>query len=426
MLKPQNLNRTNDTKVIVKQILHSIAALKNDLAKDIYKNSQFMRLYNYLKNLEQSVYRTSQLNDAGIDEQAEREAVVVEKILDKILAEDIPENEMGNSYPNDWTKFTIKPSESTYIWKTEPGACKKCETMDGKEFGKDENIPDKLHPNCKCEVEKIEKPNENKNEDLPDRAGPRRLPHKRPGGSYPNGGEIPGRHPRKGPKTPDTIIIPDGRDDDETKRKKTFKLKLIDIIELVMIYFNKLKEKKDIECLPGKYWSVFLKNSPGNDKLGFTRLYQVRDFHLRDFIKKKYKVNNFSPVFIAKSDDVIYKAIADSPEILKFINKYYDDIKAGKYINGSISFAFTSFALGNTIHRCEIYNPHIDNEGNIVFTIVDLYDFALIKNYGTYPYKPFIILLNNISYSLQIYGYKGNYVIIIPVKVNGDKIKKYD
>lgn len=39
-----------------------------------------------------------------------------------------------------------------YRWETNKGACDKCKELDNKEFKSKEDIPQKPHPNCKCEV----------------------------------------------------------------------------------------------------------------------------------------------------------------------------------------------------------------------------------------------------------------------------------
>ena len=46
-----------------------------------------------------------------------------------------------------------------YEWKSEPGACKVCQAMDGTIYESANDIPDRPHPNCKCHIEIIEKEN---------------------------------------------------------------------------------------------------------------------------------------------------------------------------------------------------------------------------------------------------------------------------
>ena len=45
-----------------------------------------------------------------------------------------------------------------FEWHSEPGACEKCQSMDGKTFDDANEIPDKPHPNCKCWIERKKYP----------------------------------------------------------------------------------------------------------------------------------------------------------------------------------------------------------------------------------------------------------------------------
>ena len=42
-----------------------------------------------------------------------------------------------------------------FVWKANKGACKKCTSMDNKMFVNKKDIPQKLHPNCKCRINKV-------------------------------------------------------------------------------------------------------------------------------------------------------------------------------------------------------------------------------------------------------------------------------
>ncbi len=46
-------------------------------------------------------------------------------------------------------------SNIKYVWRTEGGACKACQTLDGTEYNSAEDIPDRPHPNCKCYIEEV-------------------------------------------------------------------------------------------------------------------------------------------------------------------------------------------------------------------------------------------------------------------------------
>lgn len=47
-------------------------------------------------------------------------------------------------------------SYNDYIWRTEEGACEKCQALNGLTFSNIADIPDKPHPNCRCWVEVID------------------------------------------------------------------------------------------------------------------------------------------------------------------------------------------------------------------------------------------------------------------------------
>ena len=54
----------------------------------------------------------------------------------------------------------------TYIWRTEPGACEACQALDGTEYTSTDEIPDKVHPNCKCYIDVINNQNDYQNNNL--------------------------------------------------------------------------------------------------------------------------------------------------------------------------------------------------------------------------------------------------------------------
>ncbi len=45
-----------------------------------------------------------------------------------------------------------------YIWHTanDSKVCEKCKKLEGMVFAKIQNIPDDMHPNCRCYIEKID------------------------------------------------------------------------------------------------------------------------------------------------------------------------------------------------------------------------------------------------------------------------------
>ncbi len=52
----------------------------------------------------------------------------------------------------------VELNDYYYLWHSEPGACEKCRSMDGKTFDDANTIPDKPHPNCKCWIERKKYP----------------------------------------------------------------------------------------------------------------------------------------------------------------------------------------------------------------------------------------------------------------------------
>lgn len=104
------------------------------------KNKSF-GLYNDLSKIEHSLYRFNSLTDSGINNSADAEG--------KNLLHLAENTDSGN--------IVLKGgiSNTKYIWKTEPNACEKCRELDGKEFDTKDEIPDKPHPNCKCQVTQV-------------------------------------------------------------------------------------------------------------------------------------------------------------------------------------------------------------------------------------------------------------------------------
>ena len=52
----------------------------------------------------------------------------------------------------------VELNDYYYLWHSEPGACEKCQALDGKTFDDANTIPDKPHPNCKCWIERKKYP----------------------------------------------------------------------------------------------------------------------------------------------------------------------------------------------------------------------------------------------------------------------------
>lgn len=61
------------------------------------------------------------------------------------------------------SEFVLKGGISyiDYIWRSEDGACEKCQMLNGQKFTDPNEIPNKPHPNCRCWVEVSEGNNGN-------------------------------------------------------------------------------------------------------------------------------------------------------------------------------------------------------------------------------------------------------------------------
>lgn len=42
-----------------------------------------------------------------------------------------------------------------YVWEAEPSACSKCQVLNGTEYQSANDVPDRPHPNCKCNVREV-------------------------------------------------------------------------------------------------------------------------------------------------------------------------------------------------------------------------------------------------------------------------------
>lgn len=345
------------------EILKELSELKKEIIA-IDTTSEGVRMYNKLSDIEKRFYRYKMFSQMNMAEEAEAE-------LD---APEFTEAELEQ-----FKKYTIKVKDRPgfYIWRTEPGACEECQALDGTIYTNLNEIPPKPHPNCKCSTEKITA----------------------------------------------IILEPEYEDEADDKLAEILR-KLKELIERIKNFIKQQVRNKIIEEgveIPADYWGKAFKTKSEEDlkAAGLKRLSEIKDYDLRRFIQRKYKVDLSIPVFEVKPKHDLYKSLLNSRELKNFINKYYNDIKAGKYSDSSISYVFEQFDLKGTIHKCEIYHPHIDEDGNIIFTIVDLYDFENLPSQPIDYEEPDSIFptLNNIAVWLQNNHLQARYVIIIPMKI---------
>ena len=343
------------------EILKELSELKKEIIA-IDTTSEGVRMYNKLSDIEKRFYRYKMFSQMNMAEEAEAEL-------------DVPE--FTEAELEQFKKYTIKVKDrpGLYIWRTEPGACEECQALDGTIYTNLNEIPPKPHPNCKCSTEKITA----------------------------------------------IILEPEYEDEADDKLAEILR-KLKELIERIKNFIKQQVRNKIIEEgveIPADYWGKAFKTKSEEDlkAAGLKRLSEIKDYDLRRFIQRKYKVDLSIPVFEVKPKHDLYKSLLNSRELKNFINKYYNDIKAGKYSDSSISYVFEQFDLKGTIHKCEIYHPHIDEDGNIIFTIVDLYDFDFIHKLMAYVKDIKLTILNNIAFLLQSLKAQTPYVIIIPMKI---------
>ena len=102
--------------------------------------------YEKLGEMEHSLYRYNSLLNTGLIDDAEKEGKKFFSI---------------SQGPDGAIVLKGGISNCRYVWQTEKGACEACQALDGKEFETLDDVPERPHPNCKCDIVPIE----NKKED---------------------------------------------------------------------------------------------------------------------------------------------------------------------------------------------------------------------------------------------------------------------
>lgn len=150
------LKKLKDAVLNIKQKKQDTATLeyltrfKSEVAKSLMNGdyNENSRLYDKLGQLEHSLYRYNEFIRAGLSDEAKAEG---EKFM--------------NLSQNDDGSIVLKGgiSNTRYVWRTEAGACKVCQELDGKIFDSLDEVPERPHPNCKCEIEPL--PDDKKNDE---------------------------------------------------------------------------------------------------------------------------------------------------------------------------------------------------------------------------------------------------------------------
>ena len=127
--------------------LEYLTMLKSELSGREMSPDDF-NTYEKLGEMEHSLYRYNSLLNTGLIDDAEKEG----------------KNFFSMSQSPDGT-LVLKGgiSNCRYVWQTEKGACEACQALDGKEFETLDDVPNRPHPNCKCDIVPIENKKEDDN-----------------------------------------------------------------------------------------------------------------------------------------------------------------------------------------------------------------------------------------------------------------------
>ena len=120
-----------------------------------------MSVVNYLKYInpitgKRGIFTRERIKKMSPEKFAQREKQIMIQLKDVGIPYN---NEVGKRFQVSNEKPEIIFDESRpayeiigYEWIAFDGACEDCLQMNGKVFASESDIPDKLHPNCRCEV----------------------------------------------------------------------------------------------------------------------------------------------------------------------------------------------------------------------------------------------------------------------------------
>lgn len=171
-----------------------------------------------------------------------------------------------------------------------------------------------------------------------------------------------------------------------------------------------------------------------------SRKLNVNDKNLEEKINNTYIIS-------VKNNSSLTKQIINSTELKQFINKNINEIRAGKLKNKIITIeyeyntnSYNNLSLYLTLHYVDIYNPHIDKNGNIVMDYIDNFDFEKWKYIETFKIisnkilnkdltnikldetgknilKELIIYINNNAARQQELMHLEPFILHIPIKI---------
>ena len=289
----------------------------------------------------------------------------------------------------------LKGGVSNYycIWHAndDPKTCNACKALDGKVFDLIDGIPEDPHPNCKCTIEIVEKP-KNKIETAIDKAGD----------------AIKG--------SLEVGINKLGNFKEKTLNKKndyTFAMKKIR--EWAKNFSNKrLKGYNDANLLMQLALSpeVWTPNMCYNDYLLVQKWQSIREFN---HLSKEFQnaIPQDLPKVIFSSNSHMANSLNNSPELKTQIKKALEE----DVTHFSVVLEQDRNLL-YAIHKAEIYDYRITNDGYFEGYLADTYDFEFLldqllnSNSGisTATY-------NDIAYYLQVYHVIRPYYLIVPIHV---------
>ena len=132
---------------------------------------------------------------------------------------------------------------------------------------------------------------------------------------------------------------------------------------------------------------------------------------------------NHTMIVTAKDNSPLKNKILKSDTLRSFISNNYNVIKKGKLQGKSISIEFPydksdydKISLYLTLHNALIYNPHIDEKGNLSMDIADYYDFEKLPS-SEDLLKNIFIDINNRAYEQQLMGKLKPYILHIHITI---------
>ena len=180
--------------------------------------------------------------------------------------------------------------------------------------------------------------------------------------------------------------------------------------------------------LSNEYYRIALTKGESIDKHDIQNTkYQIKDIENENLakhilnMKVKRKINLDDMVVAPKSDSNLTKAVKDSNILKNKIKENKKDILNGNLKNKSISDVnfYEKNDLATVLGQAHIYNPRIDNNGNLHLFVIDWYDFDKLPEATS-----FIELVNNNAYKQQEEGKLSNYALLIEIIYNKYELEK--